>query len=514
MKIFNIFISVWFAIVGTSAYAKDSSWQKFEAWDMGYLHEGDLKKNVAYFEIRSYAGKDKKGKRLFKYRGKMISKFSKKPEILFDKLKPNFGSKADLPEKSNAFFIDNKGKSWKMDMIKDVKSLMTSINTPSEIQLAIWLHGKQEGYRYRKRAKGYDVDIEYQKKGVCGTFKEKVFVTNRAKVTQVSLDHSQKGCKKKKPSISAIKKKSNNKIPKIMTPVQEPTLTNDWKHVSVGGDKIYAIKKSGALWEFRKGRDKHSFKGIQIGGKWHSVCANNYKVMLVKRDGTLWGFGRDLTDLRSGKKTESKLPVKLSGEKDWQGACCSGFTPEGPVDDDVGESQVFCVGLKKDGSLWEWQGHLGDYVSNPSLKPKQIGKAKGWKYVSIGYASIVAMKQNGSKWAIGHNGYDFEPRFPEEKIYKKLTKVKNSTRVGLNRRAMDQPFFFSEGRAEIKKNGTLWIWRQKVEKKFDDGSVMYTDKTYKYQEKTKSRNWKNVSISLSMAAAIKKDGTLWFWVFR
>ena len=98
----------------------------------------------------------------------MISKFSKEPEILFDKLKPHFGSKADLLEKSNAFFVDNKGKSWQMDMVKDVKSLMASINTPSGIQLALWLYGKQEGYRYRKKAKGYEVDIEYQKKGDWG----------------------------------------------------------------------------------------------------------------------------------------------------------------------------------------------------------------------------------------------------------------------------------------------------------------------------------------------------------
>ena len=44
MKLFKIVMLVWFVIMGTSAYAKDSSWQKFEAWDMGYLHEGDLKK--------------------------------------------------------------------------------------------------------------------------------------------------------------------------------------------------------------------------------------------------------------------------------------------------------------------------------------------------------------------------------------------------------------------------------------------------------------------------------------
>jgi hypothetical protein len=417
-------------------------------------------------------------------------KFSKTPEELFDKLKPHFGSKADLPQKSNAFFIYRRGKTWQMDMIKDVESLMTKVDTPSELQLALWLHGKQKGYRYRQKDKGYEVDISYQKKGICGSFQEKVFVGSQGEVTKLNMHHSQDGCKTKKHPLSVKKKTNDPKIPDVMMPIQEPTLTNDWQHVSVDGDNIYAIKKSGALWEFRKGSNKHLFKGHPIGGKWHSVCANSYKVMLVKRDGTLWGFGRDLTDLRSGKKTESKLPIQLSDEREWKGACCSGFTPEGPVDDNVGEPQVFCVGLKKDGSLWEWQGHLGDYVSNLPLKPKQIGKAKGWKYVAVGYASIVVMKQNGSKWAIGHNGYDVEPRFPPEKIYKKLTKVKNSTDVGLNRRAMDQSFFFSNGRAEIKKNGTLWIWTQIAEKKYDDGSVMYSDKRYKYQEKTKSRDWK------------------------
>jgi len=510
-------IGIYLAVMGTALYGQTSSWQKFERYDTGFLVEGSFKKNIILFEIRSYKKKKKKkkGERLFYYSTADILKFSKTPEELFDKLKPHFGSKADLPQKSNAFFIDRRGKTWQMDMIKDVESLMTKVDTPSELQLALWLHGKQEGYRYRKKDKGYEVDISYQKKGICGSFQEKVFVGSQGEVTQLSMHHSQEGCKTKKHPLSVKKKTNDPKIPDVMMPIQEPTSTRDWLHVSVGGSKIYAIKKSGALWEFRKGRNGHTFVGSKIDGNWHAVCANFYdKVMAVKKDGTLWGFGRDLMDLESGKTVESSLPVSLSSKKDWKGACCSGLDPEAPVIDNVGEPQIFCVGLKKDGSLWEWDGYLGDYTDHISFLPRKIGKTKGFKYIAVGYASVIAMKKDGSKWAIGHNGYDSEPRLPENKRYKKLTKVKHSTKMGLNGRAMDQPLFFADNKAEIKKNGTLWMWIHTKEEEFSDGSVMYSEKAYKFQEKSKSRNWRKVNIHGDMAAAIKKDGTLWLWIFR
>jgi hypothetical protein len=58
------------------------------------------------------------------------------------------------------------------------------------------------------------------------------------------------------------------------------------------------------------------------------------------------------------------------------------------------------------------------------------------------------------------------------------------------------------------------MWIHTKEEEFSDGSVMYSEKAYKFQEKSKSRNWRKVNIHGDMAAAIKKDGTLWLWIFR
>jgi len=62
----------------------------------------------------------------------------------------------------NGFSIDDKGIIWRLNEIKDIIDILGKIDTPAEAQFVLWLHGRDDGVRYRKVSGGYEVITEHQ----------------------------------------------------------------------------------------------------------------------------------------------------------------------------------------------------------------------------------------------------------------------------------------------------------------------------------------------------------------
>ena len=65
------------------------------------------------------------------------------------------------------------------------------------------------------------------------------------------------------------------------------------------------------------------------------------------------------------------------------------------------------------------------------------------------------------------------------------------------------------GTAGIKTDGTLWVWGVNTNGNIGDNTTV--NKSSPVQTVTFASDWKQVSISRHLSAAIKKNGTLWTW---
>ncbi len=173
MKILNIVLWV---LLLTYTQAKEASWKKFTKELKSTYEAGDynLQYGVRRLDIRSYDVDEKNRRRSPRYEDSIVWEtessylLDEKTIKQFNYAKPNLSRKGNIGGRragsiSNAFVIDYQDKIWQMNKVKDVISFMGEIDTPLEVQMVLWLHGKQKGNRYRKTSKGYEVIIEYTK---------------------------------------------------------------------------------------------------------------------------------------------------------------------------------------------------------------------------------------------------------------------------------------------------------------------------------------------------------------
>lgn len=199
MKILRI---VLLGLMITGGYAQDIKWKKLET--LGYRSGFNFKKNVRYLKI---VWKEKGEDHWLTIKKDSLDSFSAKTVKQFNNLNPKYSQKADIKYKGNAFFIDSKGKIWQMDMVKDVMSLMGDIDTPSEAQLAVWLHKGKNAKEYSKASKGYKLRVETYKNKKC--YLDEIFVSKKGTLTSKRL---KRGCQ-----IIAKKKHIKNKYIKYET---------------------------------------------------------------------------------------------------------------------------------------------------------------------------------------------------------------------------------------------------------------------------------------------------------
>ncbi|HWY77213.1 MAG TPA: hypothetical protein VN281_16440, partial [Verrucomicrobiae bacterium] len=112
------------------------------------------------------------------------------------------------------------------------------------------------------------------------------------------------------------------------------------------------------------------------------VFAGYQGFFFILPDGSLWRWGQP----GGSVLTKARVPERVGSDFDWA---------------EVSASANHCVGLKKDGTIWEW----GDCLTGRSIiDPIRVDAENDWTAVAAGAAHGAAIKRDGSLWAWGRNG--------------------------------------------------------------------------------------------------------------
>ena len=188
MKIFKI-VLLFTLIIGLQA--KDIKWNTLESLEeYSYLPETNfhLKDNVQLLKIVWEENGKRHRMNIWRKSDRVMNKKKSKQ---FHKLKPKYSPKVNMRNSGNAFFIDQNGKFWQMDMIEDVIMLLGDIDTPAEAQLVLWLYEDRNAIKYSKTSNGYKLLAEKYKGKKC--YLDEVFISTKGKFSSKRLT---RGCQK------------------------------------------------------------------------------------------------------------------------------------------------------------------------------------------------------------------------------------------------------------------------------------------------------------------------------
>jgi alpha-tubulin suppressor-like RCC1 family protein len=189
----------------------------------------------------------------------------------------------------------------------------------------------------------------------------------------------------------------------VTVPTQIGTAT-DWVAIATGQDHTLAVKANGQLWGWGSNGsgqlgDQSNLEArgpIQIGtaSDWASVTTRGSESVARKKNGTLFSFGLNAYgQLGDGTFVNKDLPTQVGIDANW-----SVF----------GSGDRHTAALKADGTLWTWgdngAGQLGAGATGaPRNTPLQIGTATDFVAVEAGEVHTVALKANGTVFAMGDN---------------------------------------------------------------------------------------------------------------
>ena len=306
----------------------------------------------------------------------------------------------------------------------------------------------------------------------------------------------------------------DNTVVKKSSPIQTIAYGANWKQVSSGYDFCAGIKTDGTLWTWgsnsENGRtfatgqigdntttDKSSpVQTVTFGTNWKQVACGWMHTMAVKTDGTLWGWGYAGTGCLGDNTTSSKSsPVQtIAGGTNWK---------------QVSAGRLHTAAVKTDGTLWTWgynaSGQLGDNSVTQRNSPVQtVAFGTNWIQVTAGYQSTAGIKADGTLWTWGMNT---SGQLGDNTTVSRSSPVQ-TVAFGTNW-ARIQPFT-GQHMFATKTNGTLWGWGQGTSGQLGE-NIASSNRSSPVQTVTFATNWKFAAGGLIHTAAIKTDGTLWFW---
>ena len=236
------------------------------------------------------------------------------------------------------------------------------------------------------------------------------------------------------------------------------------------------------------------FSQAQTNGCWKSFSSGDSFSLGITANGQLWSWGfNNFAQLGQGTQGNTVNPVKsqIGTATDWK---------------QVEAGMEYGLAMKEDGTLWAWGsngfGNLGDGTTATRKSPVQIGTDSDWSKISAGVVNTLALKSDGTLWSWGRNSEG------------QLGIGTNSNKVVPTQVGVDTDWAeITTGERHclaIKTNGTLWAWGANDKGQLGLANNLSSAKNIPTQVGTQT-NWKLLSAGRNFTLAIKNDGTLWSW---
>ena len=289
------------------------------------------------------------------------------------------------------------------------------------------------------------------------------------------------------------------------SPVQVGTAV-DWQQVAAKHQDSAGIKTNGTLWTW--GRNVNGGGGqdntvqysspVQVGAltTWSNLApSSNSFIAIVKTDGTLWVSGRNTSgELGQNNIINYSSPVQVGSDTNW--ATAAGNTGT-------------CFAIKTDGTLWAWgknnYGQLGQNNAILRSSPVQIGSDTDWSTVSAKDLSVSAIKTTGTLYTWGYNN---RGQLGQNNIIDYSSPVQVGALTTWLKANTGYHTF------STKTDGTLWAWGENETPGFGyrgalgDGTIISRSSPVQIGSDT---DWKEAVSGSQCSAAVKTDGTLWWW---
>ncbi|MGE5328107.1 MAG: Calx-beta domain-containing protein [Deltaproteobacteria bacterium] len=279
------------------------------------------------------------------------------------------------------------------------------------------------------------------------------------------------------------------------------------------------LKSDGTVWtwgynghgQLGNGNTTDSYTRVQVQGLTGvvSIAAGEYHMAALKSDGTVWCWGYNANGELGNNdpnNANSAIPVQVGGLYDVK-AIAAGYN--------------YTVALKSDGTVWTWglndNMQLGRGANNttPSKTPVMVPKSasvdgfNNIKAIASGDYHVIALKEDGTVWTWGNNGYQ---QLGDGTTTNNGVPLKISGLVGVV--AITGTAYST---AVLKADGTVWNWGNGAYGLLGDG--LSTSGYVPVQVKsTESSGYLTdvvkIKGGLYYMTALKSDGTVWTWGYN
>ncbi len=292
--------------------------------------------------------------------------------------------------------------------------------------------------------------------------------------------------------------------------LEEHFITDYWLVDQYIGDTLWAWgdNYSGNIGDNTRVARSTPRQEITNSTNWKVTSAGfNSSSFAIKTDGTLWAWGINQNatigdNTRVARSTPRQISAGANRITGWKQVSTGYFTS---------------IAVRDDGTLWSWgsnnYGQLGNNLPLSTFRstPIQItiaslGGSNGWKYVTGGDAASCAIREDGSLWCWGFN---ITGQVGDNTVQYRSTPRQISIAVPGGLYGWKQVSSGREVVAAIRNDGTMWAWGLNVGD--NTGEFRSTPRQVSIAQPGGLYGWKQLSCGYNGVAAIRNDGTLWSW---
>ncbi len=290
--------------------------------------------------------------------------------------------------------------------------------------------------------------------------------------------------------------------------------------VAGGTNHSVALRSDGTVWSWGRGwfgqlGNGNSGSGVSSSipvqavnlNEVVSIAAGHEHTLALRRDGTVWAWGRNNAgQLGIGGTAVASSPVQVSTLTEVVA---------------IAAGANHSLALQRDGTVWAWgnniYGQLGYGTGNArSETPKQVIELADVKAIAAGSYHSLALKDDGTVWAWGHNyqgqlGYGTNVGITQPNVRPKTVDSANINDI----------VAVAGGGAHsvaLRRDGTVWAWGDNSIGQLGIGSSSTTSGGYVPQQVLKGigptvplTDAAAISAGSSYTLALLNDGTVWAW---